>query len=207
VNELADAVVAANGDLPKLAKLAVSPVASDVVESSMGKMAAAGAEQALLEATHQGVAAARPDLDTVQKSLAQRAGAVTALLARDLSGAASRHAVRLTGGALSPGAVADQVRAQLHSLTDAHLEERLGGALTAAQNSGRKLAMNRNSPERVYASELLDASTCSPCTQKDGTEYLSLVDAEQDYPTGGFTDCEGYERCRGTLVAVYGEDV
>lgn len=58
---------------------------------------------------------------------------------------------------------------------------------------------------QYYASELLDANTCDLCETIDGTEYMSLADAELDYPGGGFIDCAGGGNCRGTLVAVYSE--
>jgi len=40
----------------------------------------------------------------------------------------------------------------------------------------------------------------------DGREYgPDISAAERDYPTGGYKECKGGPRCRGTLVAVYAE--
>ena len=55
------------------------------------------------------------------------------------------------------------------------------------------------------ASELLDGNTCDPCSDVDGTFYASLEEAEVDYPSGPYVDCDGGSRCRGTLVAIWEE--
>jgi hypothetical protein len=60
-------------------------------------------------------------------------------------------------------------------------------------------------PSQIYASELLDANCCSPCIAEDGRQFESLEEAARSYPTGGYRNCEGGPRCRGTLVAVYDE--
>jgi len=97
------------------------------------------------------------------------------------------------------------VREHLEGLSDQYLDDNLGGALTQAQNTGRRAVMERGPQKQIYASELLDQNTCVRCAAIDGKEYASLSDAERDYPTGGHKDCLGGARCRGTLVAVYGE--
>jgi hypothetical protein len=61
-------------------------------------------------------------------------------------------------------------------------------------------------PARTYASELLDRSTCGPCSLVDGREYASEAAARLDYPTGIYRACEGGARCRGTLVFVWGTE-
>lgn len=58
----------------------------------------------------------------------------------------------------------------------------------------------------AYASELLDANTCGPCSLVDGTDYPSLEAAEADYPEGTYYACAGGARCRGTLVYVWGAE-
>jgi hypothetical protein len=59
---------------------------------------------------------------------------------------------------------------------------------------------------QIYASELLDGNTCAPCSLVDGTTYPDLDTARLDYPTGIYVDCEGGDRCRGTLVFVWGSE-
>jgi hypothetical protein len=61
------------------------------------------------------------------------------------------------------------------------------------------------SPATYHSSELLDENTCENCEEVDGTDYDSIDDAEADYPTGGYSECLGGPRCRGTIVAVYDE--
>lgn len=59
---------------------------------------------------------------------------------------------------------------------------------------------------QIYASELLDRNTCGPCSLVDGTTYPDLETARLDYPTGIYVNCEGGDRCRGTLVFVWGTE-
>jgi hypothetical protein len=39
----------------------------------------------------------------------------------------------------------------------------------------------------------------------DGTEFTDLEEAMAAYPLGWYHDCRGRERCRGTIIAVYGD--
>lgn len=206
INELHDLVIEAKGDLNKLSQIQAQPVAEDVLLKAMQEMADEGVTQAYGEAERQGVASVkRPDLAAVETSLAQRAKAVDELLARSISQAAARKAMSLTGGSLTSAEVATVVKSHLEGLTGTYLKDRLGGSLTQAQNSGRKATFRANNASEIYSSELLDEATCTACTGIDGTQYDSLANAEADYPTGGYSDCLGEDRCRGTLVAVYNE--
>ena len=69
--------------------------------------------------------------------------------------------------------------------------------------AGRQDAAAAAGPARIWSSELLDGSTCLPCSAVDGREYESLEAAREDYPLGGFARCDGGPRCRGTLVIEY----
>lgn len=204
IDELAAAIEAANGDLEKLATVEATPVFAETLEEAMHTMAAQGVEQALGEAERQGITPKAPDLDT--STLTARAKNVDTLLSRSLSEAAGRKASALTGGSLSPAEVASQVKEYLSGLSDAYLQEQLSGTTVQAMNTGRKAVFAENPPKYLYASELLDSNACEECTTVDGTEYESLEDAEADYPTGGYKDCEGGPRCRGTLVAVHTDE-
>jgi hypothetical protein len=86
---------------------------------------------------------------------------------------------------------------------------------TGGVNEGR-LSVLRARPARVeaaegdefaylYSTELLDANTCGPCAEIDGTLYANIEEAENDYPGlgGGYVFCDGREACRGSLVGVY----
>lgn len=206
IQELADEVVRAGGDLEALAAIACEPGSEDVILLRMQEMADKGVNAAASEAEAQGVSnPARPNLDKVETLLASRAKAVDAALARSLSEAASRKAIKLTGATSKASDVAASVKGYMEGLSNQFLKDELGGALNGAMNTGRKGVMGLNEPKDIYASELLDENTCPECASKDGTEYEDLEAAESDYPTGGYSGCRGGSRCRGTLVATYGE--
>lgn len=107
------------------------------------------------------------------------------------------------------GAVVGDVSAFLDTLSTTSLRDQLGGALTAAQNAGR-VAVLQAAPAsagtaKYVASEILDVNTCAKCQDEDEHQFASLAEAEQAYPSGGYLECQGDLRCRGTVVAVWGE--
>jgi hypothetical protein len=192
------------GDLVALSQLQAPVLGADLLKARMLELAEDAIVGAKEEALAQGVKIGTINVaDTVEPLLAGRADASANLLSRGLADSASRQATNL-GAGLAAQEVADAVREHLVGLTDAYLEDMLGGAMTQAQNSGRK-AVFAEEPSTLYASELLDENTCTRCTAKDGEEFDDMADAEQSYPTGGFRDCLGGSRCRGTLVAIYDE--
>lgn len=206
VAELADQIKDAAGDLTKLAELQAEPVAGDTILKMIQDLADEGIDTAIAEAVAQGVNNAKiPTTAAIEDALAARAAALDSVLARGLSDAAARRALALSGGVLDPTEVAEATATYLNSLTDSYLRDQLAGAAQQGLNSGRKLAIGENNATRVYASELLDEATCEECTAIDGTEYKTLDEAEADYPSGGYMECLGGPRCRGTLVAVYDE--
>lgn len=206
IKEVHDKIVDAQGNLSKLSKLKPDTIGAETIAGHMYTLIQQGAQSALEEAFAQDKALTMPDLDKARSRADTRADAVAEHLAKSLGEVASRRAMNRTGGTLTPVEVADEVEEHLEGLTDNWLYEQLGGAMTNAQNAGRKEVFKTGDPERIYASELLDSATCAKCVSKDGTEYEDLSDAERDYPTGGYKDCLGDVKCRGTLVAVYDED-
>ena len=60
-----------------------------------------------------------------------------------------------------------------------------------AQNGARRAVFGTGPEATYYSSELLDSSTCKRCKEVDGTDYASLTDAIEDYPSGGFHNCLG----------------
>lgn len=203
IAELASKIEDAAGDLTKLASIEATPLFAETLEGAMLEMAAQGVDQAVGEAARQGITAVIPDLDTA--GLTARASAVDTLLTRSLSEAAGRKAVSLTAesGAVTAAEVASSVSEYLLGLSEDYLQQQLSGATVQAMNTGRKAVFAENPPKYLYASELLDENACEECTAIDGTEYESLEEAEADYPTGGYAECLGGPRCRGTLVAVH----
>lgn len=205
IEDLHDRIVDAAGDMAVLGELEANLEHGNVIKARLEQVAKIAAEEARNEAMRQGRHLDRPDTESLSAGLGNRASAVDNILTRDLASAASRNAVRLSGGSLSPGEVADQVRKDLIGRTDAYLREVLGGAVQQAINDGRGLVFKTAEPSRIYASEILDTATCVNCVSRDGTQYMNMDDAARDYPSGGYKDCLGRERCRGVLVAVYDE--
>jgi hypothetical protein len=205
ISALTAQIAAAGGDLSQLTAIQAEAAGGDLVAAKLAAMARTGAGEARQEAARQGVTAVPVDLAALEGELAARAQALAQLLASALSQAAANKAVQLTGGTLTPEAVAGAVKDYLQGLSDAYLSDQFGGAMSAAQNGGRLAFMRENEPMHLYASELLDQNTCEACAAEDGTEFESAEDAAAAYPAGGFKDCLGGPRCRGTVVAVYGE--
>jgi hypothetical protein len=200
-----DAIVDADGDMVALSELDVEPVAADVIAARLRQVATLAAQQHVAEANRQGVTIERPDTSPLDPLLMNRAEAVDNILTRDLVQRAGRHAVRLSGGTLSAADVAADVKSTLDARSDSYARDILGGAVQQGINDGRGLVMRRAGPQYIYASEILDNNTCAACAGVDGTQYTSMDDAARDYPSGGYTDCAGYDRCRGVLVAIYDE--
>lgn len=120
---------------------------------------------------------------------------------------AIRRALSLIGRPqVSPEQVREEVEAHLEELSDAGPRESIGGAISAAQNEGRRTVLVVAPEASQYvASEILDRNVCGPCRQIDGTTFETLAEATEQYPSGGFRNCLGGVRCRGTIVAVWEE--
>jgi hypothetical protein len=206
IAELAALIEQAAGDLDELARVEASPVGDVLIANAIQRMARYGVTTAQGEAIAQGAELPDPDLEQLDEGLAERARAVSVLLARSISEAAGRRAVERTGGSLAPSEVASEVAEHLRGLSNAYLEAQLGGALTQGFGEGRLSAMG-GAPDgtRWFASALLDRSVCTPCSHDDGEEFDSLVSLQRQFPLGQNKDCEGGVRCRCTGVAIYPE--
>lgn len=203
VEQVAAAVEA--GDGVGLVSLTAPVEGIDLLSARMLEMAEDALVGAKAEAVAQGVTIGTINVaDTIEPIIAARAESTATLLSRSIADSAARAAINLGTDALSAEEVAAAVRLHLEGLTDAYLNDMLGGAMTQAQNTGRRAVMVEK-PSTIYSSELLDGDTCTNCTAVDAREYATMAAAEADYPTGGFKDCSGGPRCRGTLVAVYDE--
>lgn len=191
------------GDIAGLGALTLpAGMGIDTLVEHMTAAAIAGVDQAHAEAASQGVAIVKPEAPADR--LAGRAAAIDGIMSRSLADVGSRVALLHTGDTATGAEVAQAVRDHIEGLSDTYLNDMLGNAVTTATNDGRTEVMSQ-APATFYASELLDESTCDECEAIDGTEYGSLDEADADYPAGGYGDCAGGPRCRGTLVAVYEE--
>jgi hypothetical protein len=208
IDELAAQIEQAEGDLGRLAALTASLTVTDVdvIASRLLEIADYGVTTARQEATAQGASLPAPEMAVIRDALTVRARAVSTLLSTALSETAGRQAVQRTGGNLAPAEVATEVADHLRGLSNAYLEEQLGGALTQGMNTGRRTAMGgAPAGTRIVASALLDTNVCARCHADDGHEYDTLLAAETQFPVGGNKDCQGGLRCRCTLIAIYPE--
>jgi HK97 family phage portal protein len=190
--------------------------ALEVLTSAMEDLADEAALQVVEEADEQD---ATIDPVPVEGTwITDHARVVTALMGMTLAVAAARVALRHMQAGATGAAAAEAVREHLDSLTDAQPRLSLGAALTAVQNQSRistlaaaeAAAQTGDGPiPAYYASEVLDQNTCPACRWVD-RKWLgnSINDVRALYPCGGYVDCEGGPRCRGTVVVVWrpGED-
>lgn len=186
-----------------------APVAGvEDLQAHLLQAARDGALGALAEMSAQGATAGMPSDDELAALIADQVNAVASMAANGLSLAAQRKASALVGGGRTPEQVRAELTTYLTGLKHQWTVDQLQGAITMAQNLGRIQVFSTVTQEQLsyYASEILDVATCGPCTDVDGTQYPDLQAAEQDYAAGGYVECAGGPRCRGTLVAVYASE-
>jgi hypothetical protein len=211
--DLVDQVVAAL-EAGKTAGLALSPPGTahgpDLVAEAMQSTAMRAAEAMIAEAAAQGVTIDLANVAVDAEAMAGVASARTSVAASYMAQQASSKVLQVYDPTPSGFlAAADEVDKFLSGLSNRTLSDQLGAALTAAQNAGRiavlEAAPEVAGPATYVAAEFLDVNTCENCRKEDGHEFDSLAAAEAAYPTGGFKDCQGLMRCRGTVVAVWGD--
>lgn len=201
-----------SGDLDSLAKLKVNTdhMATLLVDH-MTRLAKTAGKEMQREAEHQGVEIPEWDLGTalVASSAAEVLSSVARITARalglDLVKSAARRAMTFVTSGRSGKQVATQVDEGLKDLSTRTPRDYIASAMSSAQNTGR-MAVLKVAPEGVYlASEILDKNTCPACRTIDGTEFTSLAQAAEAYPAGagGYINCAGGGKCRGTMIAVW----
>jgi hypothetical protein len=197
------------GSLEDLAAVQAAASGATILTDSMQRVAAEGAATARAEAAAQGIDIEIPDLAATNASLSSRAVATDVLLARSISEAGGREALRQAGMSTSNDDIAEAVGSHLEGLSTAYLSKTLGGSVSTGLNYGRATVMaaaeRAAGGAKYYASEILDANTCGPCADIDGEEFADFDDMNANYATGGYVLCEGGDNCRGTAVAVYDE--
>lgn len=201
--------VVAAGTIASLGALVVDHTAAAVlVTAAMTAYAHTAAQQVATEAQAQGVGGVQP-ATVPQAELQEIAAVVCALLAAELAVSAGREAGRVWHEGMSGQQVADLVGPYLASLSDAGATQHLGGAMQAAQNLARTATLKSAPVCQVYAREQLDRNTCKPCLNVDGrligqnTDPDIAAKIQALYPTGGYVLCEGRDRCRGTISALW----
>lgn len=193
-----------SGDPAALAAITVDTAeAADLLAEAMADLAAIAAGRVVEEAAEQDV-----EIDPVEPDrdgLDGFAAAAAALLGAGMAAAAGREAIRRTTPDAEGRQVADEVDQHLEDTAlGRQTEDQLGGALSNAQNTARIETLRAAPVAAYYADETLDSNTCERCREVDG-RWLGndLEDVERIYPNGGYVDCLGRERCRGTVVAVW----
>lgn len=189
-----------------------------VLTEHMTRVANQAGRQQQREAEAQGVKVPKWELASLtQESLTAAAGmdllrqvarVTVSILNGSLIQSAVRRALSLVGRpSLTPAGIADDVSGHLRGLSERTLEDFVGGAVTAAQNEGRRTVLSAAPPASYYEStEILDKNVCGPCRSEDGTRYGTLEDAAKEYPSGGYRSCLGGVRCRGTIIAVWNKE-
>lgn len=201
--QIADAVDA--NDTDALAGILADTTGADIIAEHMKSMMEQSVVTAKAEAAAQGVAMQTLDTSDLARQLEDQASAIADIMNRGISNSAATQALMRYGvDDLSGAEVSEAVRGHLEDLSGSYLNDMLGGALTQAQNQGRMFVMDQ-APGEYYSSELLDENTCEFCEAVDGTDYPTIEAANADYPMGGYSECAGGPRCRGTIVAVYDE--
>lgn len=208
--ELVDRVLAAAtaGSLSDLADLVVDTAAAvALLERVMTAMFREAATATVDEAADQGVTLepAEPDSGLINEA----AVVVAALTASRLVNSATSTAMRANGDGVTATEVADAVEEALGSLSIDGPRPQLAGALTGTQNEARLATYARGPRAAFYSNEVNDTNTCGPCRAVDG-KWLGntedLAEIRKLYPGGaygGYVDCDGRERCRGTISAIY----
>lgn len=207
-DDLAKKIQAAvdQGNTAALGQLTVnSAAAGEMLGSAMEDLAELAAQQMAAEAASQGTQVDPEAADVQLQRLTEIGLAVAAIVAAGLAAAAGREALRVWRPGESGAAAAAMVREHLASLSDAFLRDQVGGAMSTAQNYGRAAVLDVAPEAEYHASEILDKNTCPPCAELDGTTFADLSEARAAYASGGYVGCEGRLRCRGIIVATWGD--
>lgn len=182
--------------------------AAALVATAMTAYAHTAAAQVTREAQAQGVDGVQP-AQPQSEQLQEIADVVCALLAAELAVSAGREAMRVWHEGMTGQQLADHVGPYLASLSDAGARQHLGGAMQAAQNAARTATLRAAPKCQIYAREELDRNTCRPCRDVNGrligenTDPDIAAKIQALYPGGGYVLCEGRDRCRGTISALW----
>jgi hypothetical protein len=188
-----------------LAAIRAPVVGVEALTEELTQIAREGVSGAAGELEAQGASRVELDDVTLRALVADHAQAVARQVADGVTLAASRRAVQLFG-VRRADEVAVGVRGYLGGLAHDWEKSILRGAVQQATTASRaEVFAQVEERVTIYASELLDAATCSACAGIDGTEYATLADALRDYAGGGYVGCSAGPRCRGTLIATHNE--
>lgn len=162
IDSLTKQIEASNGDLTKIANIEAPILGAELLAQEMMRVATVSITQAVAEAKAQGTEIIPPSPQDLADDIAQRAQAMSVIMAKSLTDAAARNAINGSGGSVSAQEIAQTVKEHLSTLSDSFLKDNLGGAINTAQNDARfaTFATVENEIDSYYASELLDRSCC-----------------------------------------------
>jgi HK97 family phage portal protein len=196
----------ASGDLLGLTTIQTPAVAeaAAALEEAMMSLGGKAGERIVAEALAQGVYdihSMTPDRNRTAAS----AQTYATILARYTLTSAISEAARVWRQGAHPQDIREKVKTHLDGLTDAYPRMILGGALTQAQHDGRCRTIAGGPEAALYADEVLDENTCTPCNQINRKWLGNAGDAMvlDTYPVQGYVGCLGRQRCRGQVVAVW----
>lgn len=190
------------GNFAALADLDVdSSVGAALLAAEMDSLAGTVAAQVVNDHPDIGLSPVVPD------NIAAMAQTVAALLGAELALSAGREAVRVAGEGETGAQVASEVDDTLRQRSDASTRTTLGGSLTGLANGARVHTLASGPVGSIYADETLDGNTCEPCRAIHG-RFICTTDDLGPYDRlygamGGYKDCLGGVRCRGTVTGVW----
>lgn len=190
--------------------------AHEAVLDSMSRLWPVMAQHVVDDAKSQGVHKGIKPATYDAESMSSIADNTTQLLADELAVSAARKATNSWTDNVAADVLADIVTSYLDGLSDANDSQQLGSALTATQNAARSDTYDNTYPTELpepvaslYAVEVMDDNTCDNCAAIDGN-WIGNTDDDGDsdavddlYPDGGYVDCLGGDRCRGTITGVW----
>lgn len=193
---------AATAESAAAAEEAFMKVIAETARVATGQARDELVKQGLLKAVEYGGA---KHLIAGDKGRVMAADQVSSLRAT-LTGNAQRLTAKVKASFPNLDDLAEKVYNDILARQDMFASDQIKGMINEAVNESRAEVFGDAEDDgnviTMYASELLDSNTCGACMDIDGTE-LSQEDAFALYAGGGYIDCEGGGRCRGTVVAVY----
>jgi HK97 family phage portal protein len=204
--ELAEQVrpIVDSGNLAALATIAVSTAAGTaLLIAAMIRLFNAVADLTVADAEAEDItiAAARGREADVQAV----ATVVCEVMASGLADSAASEALRVRTEASTGEEVSSHVTEYLAALSGAYLVQKLGSALWRAAAGGWAATVRLSGLLVNYrVDETLDANTCPPCREINGTVLKAWDDVVKlGYAHGPYLECQGRDRCRGRIKTIW----
>lgn len=211
IDELVASIIAAGGDLETIAAITATTKGVDTLLGTMLNVAGAGADSMRDELQRQGATLAAATADAYETMVSTRAEVQAMAIAKAITQSAVDKAVALTSSARTPAEVGALVEEHLTGLSDRWMRDKLGEAVTGSLNEGRYQTAAQLPDDEVawYPDETLDGNTCDEC--RDIEAAGAFATREEAYAAyggglGGYVNCLGGGRCRGSLVAILADE-